>query len=414
MPDDVLDVLETDPLETDAISADAGAEPEGAQPVEGEEQPTGPIERLFDGKAVAAPIKNILVKIKAEAPEVAKALTKAVFRVGELEKEFPAGLGDAIELRDKIEEWGGLEKLEGHITGDQQFTELAQQYEKADPAFIEDLYASSPEAFATVAPMMFDKLKATNEPAFKAYIGREVHARLVEAQIPLLMARLADVLGDPAKAQPYFDALNVYLGTFQEEAKKAPDRAQPTPSQRPGDDTQSREIALRSREWQLDDKQTIEPILAAARAKALAGKKPDAQDRAAISEYYKIQFKILRDRLYPDFDKKCQRYIANNDKTGFLRYRQSVHQKIVPDALITAVNKAMRAARPANGVTRTTPPAQPAASRPRPETPATAAAGFTAASKEPGTHEIDYGRTSPAMLRANRAVLSDGRKVQWK
>jgi hypothetical protein len=409
--DAVLD-LELPELEEPIAQPDA-AEPDAAKPEtpEGEQSAAEPVTSLFapDGKKLAPAVRDTLGKLKTENPEVGKLLTKAVYRVAELDREFPGGLTEVRELRDKVEEFGGITGIQEKIEGAAELTTLADQYMAGDPAFVEDMIRSSPESFALLAPIVFSKYAEVNPEAFGSSIGRVVYNDLQRNDIPLLMARMGDMIGDNPRLAQAFDQLNGYLGGFKTLAEKpvAAGKPKAAPEARPANQSAQREEDLRAREWKVERDSLQRSIVDDAYSKALAGRKPSTEDRAMIKELFATRSAAAADKLFPGWKDKAQRFIKANDKEGYLRYVKSIYARIVPETMGSAVTATMKGkAAPAAPK-----PGAPAANG-KPAPPAVP--GFKPAANEPGSFDIDYGRTSTEMLRQNRAVLKNGERVSWR
>lgn len=416
MEDELLTAIEEPDLEQPADGQPDGGEGQQQQGTEGDKaSDETPLTSLLqpDGKKLDPRVSSTLSKLKTENPGLGKLLTKAVYRVAELDREFPGGLSEVRELRDKVEELGGVDTITEKFEGLAELDGLAKQFMDADPAFVDDMAQSSPESFVALAPTVFAKYAELNPDGFKSYIGRIVYSDLQRAEVPLMIMRLADVVAENPKAVEILGQLNDYLGQFRELANKAP--AQPKVRQQQtapkDDDIRKREEALRSKEWK-GERDTLQmDRFKSEYTKSLAGRKPDAEERADIKERFTIRVKQLTDRLFPDWQKKTQAYIANDDKAGYLRYVKSVFDRCIPEAMAAAVNAAMRGKKAPSG--------QPPGQTPRqPERNGggngQAPAGFVPIGKEPGTWDVDYSRTSAGMLAKNQAILRDGRKVSWR
>ena len=362
-----------------------------------------------DGKKLDPVVREFLSKVKAEDPALGKLLTKSVFRVAELDREFPGGLTEVRELRDKIEEFGGLTGIQDKLDSLSELDGLAQQFMAADPAFVEDMATSSPESFAALAPAVFAKYAEVHPDGFGAYIGRVVYGDMQKNDIPLLMARLADVLGDNPKANEVFAQLNGYLGGFKSLAEKNPQVPKPAAAAAPKkDDLTRREEELRAKEWKIDRESLQRSITDSEYQKALAGRTATTEERAQIKELFLVRSKAKADQLFPGWPEKAQRFIKSGDKDGYLRYIRSIYQRVVPEAIASSVASTLKGSRKA-------PVGQePKKEAARPGTPPPAAEGFKPVASEPSSWDIDYNRTSTSMLNENRAVLKSGAKVTWK
>lgn len=391
-----------EPLEQPAEGADLA---EQTEETEGEEEQQEVTSLFGPDNKVAKPIRDTLAKLKTENPSIAKIITDAVYRTAELRREFPGGLTEARELRDKVEQYGGVTGIEEKVASAQTFTELATAFTNADPAFVQDLVESDPEAFAKVAPQVFDRFREVNADGFNAYVGKIVYGDIQSKDIPLYLMRLGDLIKDKPEAVTLLATVNNYLAGFKTLAEKAPTS---TPivkaKQAPANNESQRENELRSREWNADRKELQTSIKGDSFTKALAGRKPSTEEKAQIEELFNSRAVRLADNLFKDWRKVSQGYITRNDKRGYLRYMESIYRRIVPEAMTSAVSSTMKGARAA-AIKR------PSANG---QQPMKAAEGFSPIAKEPETHDIDYSQTNSAMISQNRAVLRSGKKVQWR
>lgn len=365
---------------------------------------------LFEqGGKLSPAVKDALLKLKTEKPEVGKLLTKAVFRVAELDREFPGGLTEAREMRDKVDEFGGLSGIEEKMTELSQYSAVVDAFDAQNPAFVDEL-ATFPESFCALAPAFIGKYAELSPDGFKSYIGKLVYGDMQTNEVPLLMMRLQDFIGDNPKAIEVFEKINGYLGGFRNMAAinpAAPRAATAKPAANA--DNNKREDELRSKEWKIE-RQSIERTTRDSElTRSLAGRRPSTEERAQINELFLSRSKAAADRYFPGWGEKAQRFIRNNDKAGYLRYMTSIYSRVVPEAMASAVSATMKSARrpaaSANG--------QPAKPKPAGVAGAPAADGFKRMANMPPPYEIDYTRTSPSMISGNKAVLRDGKKVSW-
>lgn len=404
------DVLELDAPVDDQLESELPAE--GADLLEGEQlaeddQQTEPVTSLLeaDGKAVAKPIKGVLAKLKSENAPGHKLIADAVYRFAEFKREFPGGLTEAREMRDQVEQYGGLDEVKGAIEASQAFTTLANQFKTSDPGFIQDLVDTDPEAFAKMVPQAMDRYREENADGWNAYIARTIDADIRGSQVPLCLMRLYDLVKDNKAATDLIDVVNSYLGGFAEIAKKTPSAARAArPAGNKPDANAQRENDLRAREWNTERREMHTEIRTEAFTKAVAGRKPTTEEKAQIEELFQGRAARLASTYFKDWQKKSQAYIARNDKTGYLRYMGSIYRRVTPEAMSSAVAATLKgkAVAPPAGGKRLAAPVKPGT-------------GFVMVGKEPGTYEIDYSATTRQMLSNNQAVLKNGgRKVQWR
>lgn len=417
MSDDllVMDEVINDQQQDDVQDQDDQQQDDQQQNDDQQQQDGGdktPVTSLFqaDGKKLDPQVSTTLANIKKENPELGKLLTRAVYRVAEIDREFPGGVTEAKELRDKVEEFGGIEGIEQKLESLVEMDGLATAYMSSDPAFVEDLVESSPEAFSALAPLVFQKFHEINAEGFSAYMGRVVLGDMQANGVPLMMQRLQDLIpADNDKLQKAFEVVNQYLGGFQALAQKPLPSAKAKPGSGSGngkgDELSKREEALRAKEWQSERDTMQRGIVNNEYTKCLAGRKAGSEEKAQILELFLSRSKAAADRIFPGWNEKAQRYISSNDKAGYLRWMKSIYSRVVPEAMASAVTSTMR------GKKAAAPAKKPGAGG---GTVVAPIAGFKPVAKEPGTWEINYSLTTQAMLRENRAVLKDGSKVAWK
>ncbi len=421
MPDtEILDDLELPGQQGDAEAQEpsgelSGQTPDGEKPAEGEAATK--VTSLFqpDGRKLDPAVKVGLAKLKAESPEVAKLVSRAIYRTAELEREFPGGLTEARELRDKVDGLGGLLEIEGSIQTAREFTELAVAFEQGSPAFVDDMLATSPQAFATLAPIIFGKYAEIHPEGWQSYIGRIVYGDLQKNEIPVAMTRLADSLrrDDKEGAAEAFNQVAGYLASYKDLASRqvaAPKLDAPKPKD---DDLNKREETLRSREWKTERAGIYRRLADEQYRFAIGSRKPTSEELAQIQELFQSRAGRLTRQNFPDWERKSEAFIRANDKAGYLRYMASIYRKVVPEAAASAVRSTLKSA-PARTTATTTRPAAQTQQRQQQAVATDQSGTFKPIGKEPGTWDIDYDRTSPAMLAKNRAVLIDGRKVEWR
>lgn len=409
MAEDVLDApaeelevpaAETTDSELPETPAVEGEQPEGEKPID-----KTPVTSLFtaDGKSLDPTIRKAIDKIKAENPSAAKVLGKSLFRLAELDREFPRGITEVRELRDQVEELGGVDGLKQKVEDAQLFDTLSNQYMKADPAFVEDMLKSSPESFAALAPLMMDKFAQAAPEMFAAHVGRVIYADLQRNEIPLLMARFSDVIGDNPRAMEFFKQISEYLGGFKTLATSQvePPKPKAAPEKPPVD-----ESATRAGQWE-QEAATGRAALAVPEFKRLtAGKEVPSEDRAQIEELFKARSKVLASKYFPNWHENAQNYLKSNQKSAYLRLMASIDRRVVPEAVQYAVSKTIRPG---------TPGAKSAAVQVKPAVKiAPPANGFKFVGKMPPNDQWDWNRTSSSMVKENKCVLKDGSRVQWR
>lgn len=410
--EDVLDALET--TEEEPLVAEAeGAEPNAA----GEEEPGAPVTSLFDdtGRRINPAVKAILGKLRTSDPGAERLLSKAIFRTAELEREFPGGLAEARELRDKVEGLGGLEEIQGRLQAAEQFNGLAGAYENADPAFVQDLVESYPESFKALGPVFLQQYAKLDPDGYSGLVLRTMHADFQSSGFLLTFQRLADFIPADSKGIEQYNALSTYLRGIGELAGKAPTAGmKPKEAAPKNDEVSKRESDLTRREWDIERKSLFNSIAGKEYKTAIAGKTLDDEDKADIEERFRIRAENLTKQQFPDLMKRLEAFTARKDKEGFFRYLKSVYAKVVPQAVTAAVAGSLRH----KPVTPGTKPAavvnKPGQALPRVPPKPGPTAGFKPVAKQPGPYEIDYSKTTKLMIEKGDYVLKTGQKVQYR
>jgi hypothetical protein len=415
MPDELLlDATETqvDDPQIDDQQIDGQTDQTDTTQQTDEQVDKTPLASLFqaDGKRFDPRVSAKLAAIKKENPELGTLMARALNKFSELEREFPGGLTEAKELRDKVEELGGIDGIGEKLEGATELSTLADQFMNADPAFVEDMATSSPESFAALAPQVFDKFAEVNPEGFAAYLGRVVFGDMQRNGLPLMMMRLQDLIpGDNAKLKEAFEAVNGYLGGFKSLSEKPMPTAKPKQAAAKPDNAQQEVLAAREQAWGTESKQAHDQIVNAQYTRAIGDRKPDTEEKAAIKELVMGRFDKRVRELFPDRDKKRVAFFQRNDKAGYLRYMKTIYDRVLPEVVGNAVNFVMRG----KGAKATTQRVTNTQQRPQ-NGQNGGGANYKPVAKEPGVWEIDYQRTSPAMLKQNRAILQNGTMVSWK
>lgn len=424
MPEDVIPTLDTTPAEP---APDESIEPttEGSDPEGSEADPSGEPEGqeqhppaegndgspILDGKRLSEAAKATLAEIKAKDPKLAAQLKSALFTADALRRAVPGGLKEVAELRQQIENLGGADGIQAMRAEQQQWKALDEQFVSGDPKFIESIAEASPEAFAKIAPAAFAKFQELHPEGYSAYVSQVFVADMLQEGIPLALERLQDFIADNPKALQVWQKLAGYVNRVNGFAQK-PVNA-PAMQQRPqaGDDRErmltEREQNLTRTEWRGAADSERMNVFNAEYARLTAGRKIGDSQAAAIKELYVSRLSAAL-RKAPHFNANIDKYFANKDRSGYLRYIGSLYKQEIPKALRSAVDSVLPA--------KPGPAAKPAATA-KPATnaaPAAPANGYAWLATVPAKDKIDFRQTTPNMIREGKAVLVDGKKVQWK
>ena len=414
-------------LETGGEEAAAGEEgAEGEDTLEGEGDAADKPFLAVDNGKLSKVAKETIDKLKAENPQLAKAVKCALFAEDRLRRELPGGFKDLAGLREKIEQLGGdegIQNIQGELNG---WKEFDAQYTAGDPKVLEFL-TETPEAqaaFLKIAPAAFEKFREAHPDGYSAYVSQVFMADMQDAQLPMTIQLLGSILGratlteaDQAEATKLYTALIGYVNRIGEFAKKqvaAPTSAAKTGADPRAAELDTREQAIRRTEWSGESGQQHARIFSEA-WKRLAAAVPK-EKVALVRRLYPIDLKekIAQKQINIDgkpqsFDAAMDRYFKAKQKDGFLRLHDSTFKEVVPLALRSAMAEAGIGARKA--------PAAPGVGgepATKPGAPAKPAVGFTPVAAKPNiATEVDRSRTTTAMWQNKQAILNSGKQVTW-
>lgn len=413
---DSPEIQESAPVETESTPVDTSTDApadgadestESEAPATEDGQPATGEQKLIDGNRLSDAFKARLEQIKAEDPKLAAQLNSAVRSADAWSRAFPGGLKEAAQFKQTVEQVGGAEGIQQLQSVQREFAELDELYDAGDPKFVEKISEASPEAFAKVAPAVFEKYLQVHPEGWTNYVSKVFVADMQTQGIPLQLERLQDFIADNPKAMAVWGKLAEYVNRINGFATKAvtggpKNPGAPTPDAKVQELTE-RENTLTRTEWSTAANQNRMGVFNAEFTRLTNGRKISEDQTATIKELYVSRLQAAIKRT-PDFNKNCDRYFVNKDKAGYLKYIGSLYKAEIPKALAAAVN-AILPGKPG--------PAKPAASpaAPKPGQPAQVQRGAKLVAARP--KEIDVTRTTPTMISQGKAVLPDGTLVQW-
>lgn len=365
---------------------------------------------VIDGKRLSASAKATLEEIKAKDPRLAAQIKSALFSADALKRALPGGLKEVGELRQSIEELGGPEGIARIREEQAEWNALDQQFVSGDPRFVENIAASSPEAFLKLAPAVFQKFAELNSEGYSAYVSQVFVSDMQQEGIPLALERLQDFIGDNPRAMEVWKKLAGYVNRVAGLAAKPVNPPAKAQQQDDGRERSlaEREQALTRNDWRgAADAERLKSF-SSEYARLTQGRKVTETQKAAIQELYVSRLGAAL-RKVQNFNSNIDRYFANKDREGYLRYISSIYKQEIPKALRSAVESVLPG-KPGPAATRVA--ANTAQSGKA--TAAAAASGYAWTAAPPDKHTIDVNRTTMDMIREGRAVLIGGKKVQWK
>lgn len=403
---------ETPETSSEVESPDTGIEneqPEGleAAPEGGEPEP------LIVGNKLSQKALQTLNELKAKDPKLAAEFKQSLFVASSLKALIPDGIKGVQALKQSIEAVGGVEGIQTLQSENQKWNDLDAQYTGADPAFVEAISEFAPDAFAKLAPSIFEKYASISPDGYAQYVCSTIVADMQAKQIPLALARIADHIGDKPQAVELLNQVIKYVNGLDATGRSTPKpvagKNAPAPDARAAE-LDKRETTLRQSEFRTAADSNLKSTFASAWDKATAGLKIDDRQKGAIQELFSSRL-LARLKGDPEFDKNVQKFFKAGDREGYNRFIGTAYRDHVSPALRAAIDQIMPARRPGP-----TPGAPAPRTPPKPAPPpvGNVPTGFASVASRPAAGTIDFQRTSPSMISAGKAILADGKKVQWR
>jgi hypothetical protein len=347
--------------------------------------------------------------LKAIDPALPAAIRTAAFELGGLYREFPGGLREAVALKTAFSELGGAEGAKELQEAVADYGSLEQMFEKGEGAFWERLADASPQAFSQGMPAGLEKWKAVDPEMYNHVQSRVMMNTLDGAKVSETLEAIWSAITDE-KQQPLKDAVAKIWQTldgFRKAGEKAPERKV---------DPQNEVLTRREQELaQRETRALLMPIKneGLTQIRTLTDREmsqgyqwsatdPDVQQ--AVRE--RVQSEVVKasgkDKTFVD---EFERLKARGDSSGLSRHVKNFQDRVTP-SIVQRVAK-LFAVKPKNAgaVIKKTPAQATVATK--------ADQGWVKISAQPNASSVNRSATTDDMILNNKAILRDGRKVQW-
>lgn len=394
--------------ETPESSPDGLETPEGQAPQTDEEKAATAAQSLFEGNKLNEKVKNYLTELHKADPRTAADIRNGLMQNQAIRAVLPGGVQEAKQLKAFKEEIGGEEGVQELRTNTEEFNSLIEAYNSASPKFIDELINANGESFQKLAPSIIDKFAEMDPGGFGSYVSNVWQNDMLRNKVEMIVDRIGDFLPqDNERSTQAFNALKAYFKRIEDFASKPVN----SPIQKKEPDNrevefQKKEESFTRKQWESEESSKHATLFQSTLSGLVGNRTLTAEQRSTINGWYRLKTDELL-KAKKDFNTKTEKYFTSKDQKGYQRYQESIRKEVTPQALKYAVDKVLR---PTTGVKPVPAPNQP----PKPGTPAPARpdAGYKMLSKAP-THDQLSPRTTPDMIRANKAILSDGTRVQW-
>jgi hypothetical protein len=412
---------------TDGAGAGEGGEGDGAA--------------AADGRKMPAALRSHIAELKAAGKaDLAKELNTQYWSLRKLnndvQQHFPGGLKEAIELKQQIEEVGGVERFQELESEAQEYRQVDELLEAGDPKVVSSMFEQFPEGMAAIMPAALEHWSEADSENYDRHMAGIAHATIQSSgmssdmQLAYALLEQYDLDKNPSLkrvAQLLAKGHNwlTNLGKYAQEKPAANGRG----GRERGDDKltareqkvqqQERQQTIRtiSSNYQSFTTPKFESVLTA----ELKGKAIPATGKQAVFQQAIVNImKVLgaggnsAKGIKSEFERKYDAYLDNGDMDGALKLLKSrsepLIQKAVQDAYKYLYGDATLGSKKKPGAAGAGVDGKDKGGAGGGNTDG----GFELIGYDPKPESIDRVKTTRAMIFKNQAILKNGKKVTWK
>lgn len=399
--DDVVIPDTTDP--GDGSQTDTSADPDPGAPPESGTEPLA--ETKEDGRVLPQWIKGL----KESNPEQFKRAKAEFYEMRDRRTVHPT-IQAARDEHDLVESIGGREGIENMREEVGFFKTASQQFFKGDPAFIQSLFQEDPIAAALhVQPMLeaFQKADAVGYASTIAKTWQNEFRQVGFAENGLEPLKAAIASGNRDVASSILKSIEDWYKSIEETASKAEDprvKSLLAERARQRDTQQQAEQGEFLKGYRTEAVNSVVAEGEKVFESFFKGRKLDAEDRKDLfAESMRIANRAVE--ADKDFASQRDKHLERGDSRSALKLTQARYAR----ELKTAVQRVARR----YGVSSGAPAQQQNPKQPNQQQQQNIPTGWVRANSRPQAEEIDRSRTSNDMIISGKAILRDGRKVDW-
>lgn len=418
----------------------------GAAAAQGKEGAQG-VDKAADGRKMPAALRSHIAELKAAGKaDVAKEIQDTYWGYRTLNKQitehFPGGIKEAVELKQQLEEVGGLEsfqELQGEVD---EWRSVDQMLENGDASVVKSMFSDFPDGMKQLMPAALDNWADVDSDGYDRHMAGVAYSTLNSSGIPTdlqlaySLLEQYDLDKNPALKRVCSLLAKSYhwignLGKFASE--------KPAAAAGGGKSTQ-KETKLTEREQKIATAERMQTISAISTnfqsftTPKFEGHLKDLFSNKAIpanvnkQEVYKRAimnvFTVLgaggnsAKGIKSAFEKKYDAYIDNGDKAGAQKFLQSRAEPLLQDAVSKAYKWLYGAPTLGSGKQNAGGAGKDkgaaGAGKGGNGDGSNAGGGFELIGYDPKPDSIDRAKTTRAMIFKNQAILKSGKKVTWK
>ena len=378
-----------------------GAEDQQPKPGEEGQQPI-----KEDGRVIPAWMKAL----QTSNPEAYKKAKADLFELRD-RRTVHATPQEARQEHDLIRSLGGAEGVATLREDATFFKSAAQQFLNGDPAFVKDLWEEDPIAAALHVAPMFESFKAKDLEGYKQFTAKLWDQEFQGVGFGNALRVIADAIkkGDKETASSWLNSMEDWYNDISNLAKKGEDPrvktllAERTRQREAQQQTQQQEFL---KTYRTETTNQVVDEAAKVFDSFFKNRKLDEEDR---NDLLREAIGIANRAVVADSSFVTQRdkHLQAGDAHSAQQLTKARYARELPEA-VKRVARRYGLVSGAPGTPR--PPNQQ-----QQQAPPKVEAGFTAVNQRPEPELIDKGpgKTTPEMILEGRAILKDGKKVDW-
>lgn len=416
----VLDAPELEAEETETEGGESSQETSEGESTESTEQTEAQDEPSIieaDGKLkLSGKALETLNKLKAENPKQAREFRAALFDAATLRKEFPDGIREAVQLKQELEDIGGMEAV-GTMRGElEAWKGLDADWTGKKPQFSAEMAESNPDAFAFHAPHIMSKFAEVAPDAFTYHVAKVFAADMASNDVVMTGRMLENAIFDEQdKIRPgmeqiarLWSPLAKYIGRIGQLAKTPPQQKDKPNDGKPSPDVDQREQALTVREFSTERNAVKNSITESEFKKNLGNRKLASDKVSTIQELYESALNRAV-QATPKHKETVDRYVAAKDRAGYRKYMDGVMRKAAPGAMSAAFRRAGVGDKPGPKKVDAKPAGKLGT--------ATVTTSFNRVGAKPSSNDVDWQATARIAGKKGgdgKYILRDGSKVLFQ
>lgn len=169
------------------------------------------------GKAVSPAVKTYLKELKTSDPKAAQEIERAIYGWQQFRTAYPEGIKSVQRMAQIVEAIGGQEGVQAIEAERAEWNALDEKFTAGDPAFVEAIAESDPEAFKKILPHALNKFSQSSPEEYA-----HLMAGIVTATVEPIAVKLYNALAADEKTKPLAQELADWFNKLDSQAKTRP------------------------------------------------------------------------------------------------------------------------------------------------------------------------------------------------